>query len=90
MPATAKQAMKDGPPRSPKLRKQIVSAPHNATPRMYTLHSGVSFTILECGVGILAASRCVKDRLRPETALMDGGDSVADCTWKAGQLHFFC
>ena len=48
MPATVKEAMKYGPPRSPKLREQMVSATHNATPSMYTLHAGVIFTILVC------------------------------------------
>src|SRR5436309_16115999 len=50
MPASVKQAMKYGPPLSPKLREQIVSATHNMTPRTYTLHSGVIFiiTILPC------------------------------------------
>jgi hypothetical protein len=45
MPASVKDAMKYGPPRSPKLREQIVSAAHNVAPSMYTLHSGVTFTI---------------------------------------------
>ena len=48
MPASVKEAMKYGPPRSPKLREQIVSATHNVAPRTYTLHSGVSFTVLPC------------------------------------------
>ncbi len=48
MPASVKEAMKYGPPRSPKLREQIVSATHNAAPSMYTLHAGVIFTILPC------------------------------------------
>ena len=48
MPATVKDAMKYGPPRSPKLREQIVSATHNVAPSMYTLDSEVSFTILPC------------------------------------------
>ena len=50
IPATVKDAMKYGPPLSPKLRAQIVSAPHNAAPSIYTLHSGVTFTItiLQC------------------------------------------
>src|SRR5882672_9602410 len=46
MPASVKEAMKYGPPLSPKLREQIVSAMHNVAPSMYTLHSGVTFTIL--------------------------------------------
>ena len=37
--------MKYGPPRSPKLREQIVSATHNVAPRTYTLYAGVIFTI---------------------------------------------
>ena len=44
MPATVKEAMKYGPPRSPKLREQMVSATHNVAPSTYTLHSGVIFT----------------------------------------------
>src|SRR5881397_879257 len=46
MPASAKEAMKYGPPLSPKLREQIVSATHNVAPSVYTLHSGVIFTFL--------------------------------------------
>ena len=48
MPATAKEAMKYGPPRSPKWREQIVSATHNVAPSMYTLHAGVIFIVLAC------------------------------------------
>ena len=48
MPASVKEAMKYGPPRSPKLREQIVSATHNVAPSMYTLHAGVIFTVLPC------------------------------------------
>jgi hypothetical protein len=46
MAASVKQAMKPGPPRSPKLREQMVNATHKAAPNAYTLHSGRSFTIL--------------------------------------------
>jgi hypothetical protein len=46
IPASVKEAMKDGPPRSLKLREQIVSATHNVAPSMYTLHAGLIFTIL--------------------------------------------
>src|ERR1700720_3310426 len=46
MPAIVKEAMKYGPPRSPKLREQMASATHNAAPSMYTLHSRVISTIL--------------------------------------------
>jgi hypothetical protein len=46
MPATANEAMKYGPPRSLKLREQIVSATHKVAPSRYTLRSGVIFTIL--------------------------------------------
>ena len=45
MPATVSAAMKYGPPLSPKLREQIVSATHNVAPSMYTLHAGVIFTV---------------------------------------------
>src|SRR3979411_401830 len=50
MPASVKEAMKYGPPLSPKWREQIVSATHNVAPSMYTLHAGVIFTItiLQC------------------------------------------
>jgi hypothetical protein len=50
MPASVKEAMKYGPPLSPKLREQIVSATHNVAPSMYTLHAGVIFiiTMLPC------------------------------------------
>src|SRR5580704_16550553 len=45
MPASAKEAMKYGPPLSPKLREHFVSTTHNVAPSRYTLHSGVSFTV---------------------------------------------
>src|SRR4051812_42054621 len=48
IPATADQAMKDGPPLSPKLREQIVRATDNITPSTYTLLDGVTFTVLLC------------------------------------------
>ena len=48
MHASAKETMKYGPPRSPKLREQIVSATHNVAPSMYSLDAGVIFTILPC------------------------------------------
>jgi hypothetical protein len=49
MPASVKEVMKYGPPLSPKLREQTVSATHNVAPSMYTLHAGVmTFTILPC------------------------------------------
>src|ERR1700674_2820088 len=48
IPASVKEAMKYGPPLSPKLREQIVSAMHNVAPSMYTLPAGVIFTILLC------------------------------------------
>src|ERR1035438_4237625 len=50
MPASVKEAMKYGPPRSPKWREQIASATHNVAPSRHTLHSGVIFTItiLQC------------------------------------------
>ena len=44
MAASVKEAMKYGPPRSPKLREQIVSATNNAAPSMYTLDSELIFT----------------------------------------------
>src|SRR5713101_7644374 len=52
-PASVKEAMKYGPPLSPKLREQMVSATHNMAPSMYTLHAGVMFTItvLPCPFG---------------------------------------
>src|SRR4029077_17885237 len=48
IPASVKEAMKYGPPLSPKLRELTVSATHNVAPSMYTLHAGVIFTILLC------------------------------------------
>src|SRR5437870_12402032 len=53
IPASVNEAMKYGPPLSPKLREQIVSATHNVAPSMYTLHVGlifteVIFTVLPC------------------------------------------
>src|SRR5215831_8424445 len=52
MPPTVKEVMKHGPPRSPKLREQTISARHNVAPSMYTLHAGVIFTGLPCPSGI--------------------------------------
>ena len=46
MLASVKAAMKYGPPRSPKLREQMVSASHNMAPSMYTLQAQVIFTIV--------------------------------------------
>lgn len=51
MPASVKEAMKDGPPRSPKWHEQIVNAAHNAPPSMHTLHARVIFTIFLCPSG---------------------------------------
>jgi hypothetical protein len=45
MPATAKGAMKAGPPRSPELREQIVSVTHKTVPSTYTLVAGLNFTL---------------------------------------------
>src|SRR5437868_15137321 len=44
MPASVREAMKRGPPLSPKLREQIVSATHNVAPSRYSLHAAVSLT----------------------------------------------
>lgn len=43
-----KEAMKRGPPRSPKLREQIVRATSKVAPSMYTLHAEFIFTVLRC------------------------------------------
>src|ERR1700704_2563548 len=53
MTASVKEAIKYGPPLSPKLREQIVSATHNVAPSMYTLRAGVIFTmtVLPCPSG---------------------------------------
>src|SRR5579864_6208944 len=48
MPASVKETMKYGPPRSPKLRKQMVNATHNVAPSKYTLRADVIFIILVC------------------------------------------
>jgi hypothetical protein len=48
MPASVREAMKYGPPRSPKFREQIVNTKHNVAPSPYTMHSGLTFTILSC------------------------------------------
>ena len=48
MPASVKEAIKDGPPRSLKLREQIVSATHIVGPSIYTLDAGVIFTVPLC------------------------------------------
>ena len=50
IPASVKEAMKYGPPRSPKLREQMVSATTKVAPSTYTLHSGVTFTVLSVPV----------------------------------------
>src|ERR1700733_12826429 len=42
IPASVKEPMKYGPPRSLKYREQIVTAVHNAAPSVYTLHAGVT------------------------------------------------
>jgi hypothetical protein len=46
IPASVKEPMKYGPPRSLKYREQIVTAVHNAAPSVYTLHAGVTFIVL--------------------------------------------
>ncbi len=46
IPAAVNVAMNHGPPRSPKFLEQIVSATHKVAPRMYTLHSEETFTVL--------------------------------------------
>jgi hypothetical protein len=51
--AIVKEAMKYGPPRSPKWREQNVSATHKTAPRMYTLPAEVIFTVLRCPYGIV-------------------------------------
>src|SRR6266850_5024201 len=48
IPAIVNEAMKYVPPRSPKLREQMVSATHNVAPSRYTLHSGVILTSFRC------------------------------------------
>src|SRR5579864_23778 len=48
--------MKYGPPRSLKLREQMVNATHSAAPSAYTLHSAVTFTVLPCPCGSLCES----------------------------------
>ena len=60
MPASVKEAMKYGPPLSPKLREQMVSATHNAGAEDVHSCAGVSLhiaiTILPC------PSEVVRDR----------------------------
>jgi hypothetical protein len=46
IPATAKEPRKDGPPRSPKLREQVINARYKIAPSTYTLADGVNFTVL--------------------------------------------
>jgi hypothetical protein len=58
MPATDKEAMKCGPPRSLKLREQNVRDTSKMAPSMYTLRAGVSFTVLQCGAGTPARFAC--------------------------------
>src|SRR5215467_10064692 len=48
IPASVKNAMKRGAPRSAKLREQPVSATRMMAPKIYTFHSGATFTILLC------------------------------------------
>ena len=45
IPASVNEAMKYGPPLSPKVWEQIMSVAHNVAPRTYTLRSEVTFTI---------------------------------------------
>src|SRR5690348_1705605 len=56
-PASIKEPIKYGPPLSPKLREQTVSATSNMMPSMYSLDEGVRFTALPCeGEGCVSAS----------------------------------
>ncbi len=86
MPASVKEAMKYGPPRSPKLREQIVIATHNAAPSRYTLHAGVIFTItiLQCrtelvptpGTSPYTINERNRDFSSTENKLMNSGGKI--------------
>ena len=74
MPATAKEAMNDGPPLSPKLREQIVSATHKMRPSAYTFEE-----LAQNGRGVNRATQraseflcCLVARIRALCALLDG------------------
>src|SRR5438445_10613691 len=89
MPASVKEAMKYGPPLSPKLREQMVSATHNVAPSMYTLHSGVTFTVLPCPSAtvlphvptLLAIPPFVAPSTQPDTTPLpdDSGRQLQQC-----------
>src|SRR5229473_4221990 len=86
IPASVKEAMKYGPPRSPKLREQIVIATHNAAPSRYTLHAGVIFTItiLQCrtelvptpGTSPYTINERNRDFSSTENKLMNSGGKI--------------
>jgi hypothetical protein len=73
MPANAKEAMKYGPPRSPKLREQMVSATHNVAPSAYTLHSGVIFNYYNSPVPVC---NCVATTSHSRHQPLQGSDST--------------
>ena len=79
MPATAKEAMKYGPPRSPKLREQIVNATHNVAPSMYTLHSGMIFTTLPCPFVIVLPQGLYVERALLPALLAEARASGQEC-----------
>src|SRR5437016_10387259 len=87
IPATVKEVMKYGPPLSPKLREQIVSATHNVAPRTYTLHSGVTFTVLPCPSVIVPPKAPIASAIPPYVALLPELDATPLPSESGRQLH---
>src|SRR5271165_7047000 len=87
MPASVNEAMKYGPPLSPKLREQTVSATHNVMPRKYTLHSGVTFTVLSCRSAIVPPRVPTLSATAPCVAPSPGPDATRQPSGSGRQLH---
>src|SRR5579863_10083262 len=71
--------MKHGPPLSPKLREQIVSATHNVAPSMYTLHAGVIVTSLTHPSVIVPPKRLYVERALLPALLAEAEASGQEC-----------
>src|SRR6266478_1149137 len=87
MPASVKEAMKYGPPLSPKFREQIVSATHNVAPSTYTLHSGLTFTILPCLSVIVPPQAPTLEATAPCVAPLSEPDATPLPSASGRQLH---
>src|SRR5215468_2676700 len=68
--AIVKEAMKCGPPRSPKLRAQMVSARNNAAPSAHTRCAGLIFTVLRRPSWNVAAQFATLAATRPCAVLL--------------------